>query len=390
MKPTSPAPLSDLLPSRNSSAPADRPLAVLLGTLERAPVRSLERYSNTLATLLPGFGWDTRLVRGPSLPLPAKGRIASYISRELSPQMLYPARARRERGDVYHIIADAYGYLLTALPPERTLVTCHDLAPWQVPAIYSRWFGRTFGLPLWERGVKLMTRAAHIACVSEFTRREVIERLNVPEENTSVVPNGVSDAFVAYEPERRAEVRRRLGFSEDELLVLHVGIADYTKNPETAMRATGLLRERGLPARFLKVGPISEEQHALLREVALGEHYRQLSAPSDGDLCDVYNACDVLLFPSRNEGFGWPPVEAMRAGLPVVVSTTPALTEVTGGLAPAFDPEDAGSFADAAAAVWARRDHRDEDMRPSRRHAETFTWERSVGMIAALYDRLRG
>jgi glycosyltransferase involved in cell wall biosynthesis len=351
-------------------------------------VRSLERYSQTIAELLPTFGWNARIVHGPSLNLPtAGGRLAYYLEREVSPQLLYPMRVRRQRGDVHHVIADGFGYLLSALPPEKTIITCHDLAPWQSPAIYSRWFGRNFGLPLWERAVRMMTRAAHIVCVSEYTRREVIERLNVPPQKTSVVLNGVSDVFAAYSAEQRREARRRLGFPEDACLVLHVGIAIHSKNPEAAMRAAGIMRERGVPTWFIKVGPLPQEQHALLHEIGMGDHYRQLYAPGDQDLCDVYNACDVLLFPSRNEGFGWPPIEAMRAGLPVVISTTPALVEVTGGLAPAVPPDDVGALADAAIALWQRRDRRDEEMLVARRHAETFTWLRTVAAISALYDR---
>jgi glycosyltransferase involved in cell wall biosynthesis len=378
--------------ARQGANPNNRK-ALLFGTLEGAPILSMERFAETLVETLPSSGWNARLVRGPMGHIPLKHPIGGFLNRELSPHFLYTQRARHERrvpADVYHIIADAFSYIIDALPAERTVVTCHDLAPWQVPEIFSHWFGRTFGLRLWERGVRRMTRAAHITCDSEFTRQEVHNRLGIPLQKMTVVYLGISEEFYPYSPEKRVEARAKFNLPADACLVLHVGNAMVSKNPEGAIRTTALLRAKKVPAWFIKVGPVSDSQQALISELGLNDVYRRLRAPGDDGLRDVYNACDVLVFPSRNEGFGWPPLEAMRAGLPVIVSTTPALTETTGGLVPAFEPDDAAGMADAAQEIWERREHRDEAGVPGRIHAEAITWARTVSQIASIYDKVAG
>src|SRR4029450_4204752 len=88
------------------------------------------------------------------------------------------------------------------------------------------------------------------------------------------------------------------------------------------------------------------EEQAYVGEHALQAHVRALGRVSWDALVGLYNLADVFLFPSWDEGFGYPPIEAMACGAPVVVSDIPVLRETTGGIALAAAPDDPEALAD--------------------------------------------
>ena len=96
------------------------------------------------------------------------------------------------------------------------------------------------------------------------------------------------------------------------------------------------------------------------------------------------------MFPSRAEGFGFPPLEAMACGTPVVCSSTTSLAEVAGGAAELADPEDAASVARALAAVLGSAARRAQLRELGRRRADEFSWERCAEQTAAAYRRALG
>ena len=100
----------------------------------------------------------------------------------------------------------------------------------------------------------------------------------------------------------------------------------------------------------------------------------------------IYNLCDVLLFPSFYEGFGWPPLEAMACGLPVVASTATAITEVTAGCALQADPLNYDAL---ATQVRLALDGGSPDLiGRARSHAASFTWERAAEQVTALHREI--
>ncbi|HEY3268021.1 MAG TPA: glycosyltransferase family 1 protein [Armatimonadota bacterium] len=347
----------------------------------------MDRYARSIWAELPDLGWDPQLVFGRSLPTfgPRSLRLASA---EFSRHALYPVIARRRRSDVFHVTDHSFGHLVLALPAERTVVTCHDLMPWLVPEIFSRRIGRAIGLPLWERSVRAMKLAGHVVCVSECTRRDVLERIGLSPERTSVIPNGVSSTFHALPSDDRTAVRHRLGFPDDACVVLHVGHCQPYKNAVQVVRVVARLGQMGIRAVLLKVGGVTDEFLAAAADTRVELH--RLTGISDDALNEAYNAADAMVFPSTYEGFGLPPLEAMRAGLPVVVSDTPALVEVTRGFAPAFPRDDVDGMAQAVRGIWEARDCRDANTDAARRMAEGYTWRAAAEQLAAIYERLAG
>jgi glycosyltransferase involved in cell wall biosynthesis len=364
----------------------EQPCVVLFGGLRGAPAPSMERYAEAMEAELPGLGWPAQLVRG-SLWRPVGPSPLKYAALEFCRHVRYPHAVRGLKADIYHITDHSFGCLANALPLDHTVVTCHDLIPWMCDIFPGR-IRRAIGLPLFERSVRAMGRAAHVVCDSSRTMRDVIERIGMPENRVSVVPLAAGDAFTRYSPEQRQEARRCFGFAPNACVVLHAGSAAAYKNLETVIRAVAALRESGVECAFAKVGPLSDEQQALIAAMDLQSCLRQFRNVGDDVLCSLYNAADVMLFPSHYEGFGLPPLEAMKAGLPVVISTAEALVETTGGLVPAFEANDYGSMADAIREIWEKRSARDSNTRSAQLYADTFTWRSTAAAMAEIYGKI--
>jgi glycosyltransferase involved in cell wall biosynthesis len=103
-------------------------------------------------------------------------------------------------------------------------------------------------------------------------------------------------------------------------------------------------------------------------------------------LAVAYHSSDVLLFPSIYEGFGWPPLEAMSSGTPVVSSTTGAIREVVGDAALLEEPTNVGKLADAVFNLLTNNELRLQMIKSGLRRAKLFTWQRSISELVSIYE----
>jgi glycosyltransferase involved in cell wall biosynthesis len=299
-----------------------------------------------------------RYVRGLLRELPEVRRLsfggagrASTLAREL---VWYPAVLPLADVDLLH--CPTYrGPLLRSRAP--VVVTVHDLAVFRHPETFNRWT-RTISPVLVPR---VLRAARRVIAVSEFTRRELVELLRVPEERIRVVPNGVEDEFGADGPAAAGDY------------VLAVGTLEPRKNlarlVEAARRADVELRVVGARG----WGDVQVE----------GNGVRWLGEVPDGELARLYRGALCLAYPSLYEGFGIPVLEAMACGTPVVTSTGGATEEVAGGAAVLVDPLDPSSIAGGIAEAVARRE---ELRREGLDRVRRFTWAVAARATRAVYE----
>jgi alpha-1,3-rhamnosyl/mannosyltransferase len=237
-----------------------------------------------------------------------------------------PLLAARERLDVLHC-PTFRGPLRSRVP---LVVTVHDLAVLRRPEAFNRWT-RSYS----RLAVPRVVRAARrVIAVSEFTRRELVELLGVPEDRVRVIPE-------APEPVFRAE-----GPAAEGDYVLAVATLEPRKNLERAAEAA---RRAGLELRLAGEagwGRVRVDGSGVLR----------LGYVSDEDLARLYRGARCLLYPSLYEGFGLPVLEAMACGTPVVTSVGGATEEVAGGAAVLVDPRDPQAIAAGIEEALGRRD----------------------------------
>jgi glycosyltransferase involved in cell wall biosynthesis len=236
---------------------------------------------------------------------------------------------RPRRGDVYHA-PWIDGALLR--PPCPQVVTLHDVVPLKRRSEYLR-TGIRFRMRYLavERSARLIVPTAVVA-------GEVVEHLRIAPEQVVVIHEAVAPRLSKRDPQEVAAVRKRYGLPEDYLL--WVG---GLQTPDPRKRIAALARTpRELP--LVLVGATKPWAHELPDVTLTG-------LVSDDELAAIYTGAHALVFPSDDEGFGLPTVEALACGTPVVASDIPVLREVLGDRATFVDGADLEGLLAAAAAA---------------------------------------
>ncbi|MCL5263619.1 MAG: glycosyltransferase family 4 protein [Chloroflexi bacterium] len=350
---------------------------------------SMEIYPDELARHLGKVCSDSDSIRqvsvGPLIPgLKGKYRAASIYSSRL---FKYPLVASRKQGDINHIVDHTYAHLTHFLDKRKTIVTCHDLAPL---VLRSTLPSRSVGLALWDLALRGMTKAARIIADSENTRRDVIRLTDYPPDRIDVVHAGVGEGFKPIaDPDSLESARERLSIPR-AYIVLHIGHCGQRKNIEGILIALSKIIEDGYhQVHFVQVGGFfSQNQQRLIEKLGLQSYVTQLNYVPSSDLRFLYNLAKVFVFPSHYEGFGFPPLEAMACGTPVVCSNTSSLPEIVGDAAITVEPSDSAALAAAVERVLGDRQLRAELVANGIARAKMFSWETTARRTFAVYQQV--
>jgi glycosyltransferase involved in cell wall biosynthesis len=268
------------------------------------------------------------------------------------------------------------------------VLTVHDLVPLLLPETVSTRFRWQFRLWL----ARSLEVASQIICVSEVARQSVLERFDVDEKKLHVIHHGV-DHVDAVAPPDATTVKWLDALGLGEKFVLYAGALDARKNVELVLRAVERLHDGGQRVtlvlagqRWFGSGRIEQE---LARVKDKGVDVRALGYLSDPVFYALMKRAGVFVFPSRYEGFGLPPLEAMRLGVPTIVSTEGSLPEVCGDGAVQVRPDDDAQLAQvlsdwlgnaALRANWGRR---------ARARAAGFSWQETARRTASVYLQVK-
>lgn len=278
------------------------------------------------------------------------------------------------------------------LPPAsqaRRVITIHDCYFMRRPDLAHAMGGRYMRATLPGRA----RLADAVICVSDFTRREAIECLQLDPAKTHVVHHGVDPE--TFHPIRDGDpalenVRRRLNLPSQ--FVLSVATLEPRKNLESLLRAMALLRDRMQdPPKLVCVGGQGFRTSAIYktyRELKLANDVFFTGYVPDTDLPGLYNLALALVEPSLYEGFGLPVLEAMACGTPVIASQVEALREIAGEAAVFFPPTAADTLAEAIRAMAESPAHRLEYARRGLDHAREFSWRDTARKTLAVYERI--
>lgn len=191
--------------------------------------------------------------------------------------------------------------------------------------------------------VRLMAnRYDRIVAVSESVRRVHLARTRLAESKYAVIPNGVDTAAFARDGGLRGNLRADWGLGEGEVLAAYVGRLSQEKGPDVLVKAMGLLAARGRRLNLVVAGdgPLRGDLERFLRDSPCGAGIRLLGFVRD--VRGVLSAADLLVMPSRWEGFGLSAAEAMAAGLPIIATDVAGLRDVVTGqeglIVPPDDP----------------------------------------------------
>lgn len=318
------------------------------------------------------------------LPAPGLSELRRYLAR----YVFYPWRVRHQPGDVMHVLDHSYAHLLLRARSRPTVVTVHDLLPVMTVRRKERSLRGRIRRWLLGRVLEGLRHADRWIVATEWLRRELAEWLG-NDRGIRVVPFGVDDAFFNLPKEPRTAFRARLGLPEKAFVVLHVGSVGPRKNIPTVIEAVAGLRTAGQDAWLLQVGgTFSAKQQADLATRRLDRFVVSVGEAKEAELRAAYHAADVLLFPSHYEGFGFPVLEAMASGLPVVTSGAGGLAEVAGDAAVVVGGRETPPYVTALRRLIGNPEWRRQLIGRGHERAQRFRWIETARGTAAVYREL--
>ncbi|MCC7355734.1 MAG: glycosyltransferase family 4 protein [Anaerolineae bacterium] len=292
-----------------------------------------------------------------------------------------PRRVRAARAQVLHLT----GFGAPIRRPCPTVLTVHDLIGYLFPANLppvARFY--------WARWLPFSVRfAGRIIADSEHTRGDLQRLLSIQEERITVIPLAADERFRPItDPVVRADVRDRYDLPSS--FILYVGTLEPRKGLDTLVNAFAALAG-DFPHALVIAGKKGWYTLPLFRQVeALGLRHRIRFTDyvDDADLPVVYNLADIFVFPSRYEGFGLPPLEAMACGVPVVSSNAASLPEVVGDAGVLVSPDNVEALAAAMRQLLVNEAQRMDLCARGLTRASRFTWEETARQTARVYEGL--
>jgi len=283
----------------------------------------------------------------------------------LAEQALLPRLIRREGLDLIH----HPHYFAPWFGRTPMVATVHDLIHQLFPEMFRL---RAVSWLAWAAAWRTVARARLVLTVSEHTRHDLVFRLGVPPAKVRVTYNALAPGWgEGPSPPLPAPVAALGGAP----FFLYAGNHKRHKNLPVLFEAFGWLRrqERGRESRLVLTGGRGDLE-AGLRRAGLGDEVVFLGEVPHKTLEGVYRAARALVFPSRYEGFGYPPLEAMGCGVPPVVSDAASLPEVVGDAGLIVPVDQARPLGEAMQRLLADDElHRDLSAR-ARERARKFSW----------------
>ena len=288
------------------------------------------------------------------------------------------------RPDVVHTL-----HPWTATPTRAPLVTTvHDL----MPIRHRDWYPRQESVMFGRGMAHTRAHAALVIANSEHTAAQLVERAGIERERIRVIHMAVSDRFRARPDDAGVrEVCARYGVEAGRYL-LHVGQVTTRKNLDVVLDAVARLDPALLGSPILLcVGPRGVGAEAIDARVArlgISDRVRFGGYAADADLPFLVHGAFALVHPSRDEGFGFTPIEAMASGVPVVASASGSLPEVVGDGGVLVDPSDVDGWAGAVDRLARDPGHRAALVARGDSRQERFRWDRVARDTAAVYDEV--
>jgi glycosyltransferase involved in cell wall biosynthesis len=303
-------------------------------------------------------GWKSRL--GPGYP--------RYAINALWTAAIAPLRGRF---DIYHA---TYQRWEPSIRHRALVATHHDSTQERFPDLFRN------AAAIHARKRRLYHRADVVICVSESARRDLLELYAVPESRTRVVHHGITPVV------NSAAGRQDQG----QPYVLYVGSRSAYKNflgLAQAFATAAAAREMRLVA--AGGGEWSGTERALIAELGLERRVMLWPRVDETQLGNLYNRAVLFVYPTLYEGFGLPPLEAMSAGCPVLVSRSSSLPEICGDAAHYFDPKIEGALEGELGRLLSDDVLLRAKIEAGRAWAGRYTWELAAqGTLAAYREAM--
>ena len=232
-----------------------------------------------------------------------------------------------------------------------------------------------------------MAKAKYIIVVSKYTKSGILGHCSyIEDKKIRIISPGISKDFKIIKDKRRLDEFKNKYNLQNKKIILHVGNDNWYKNFKTLINAFYLLEEEN---KFLiKIGKITEEEKRLINKYKLHQKILNLQNISKEELINFYNAADVFVFPSLSEGFGWPPLEAMACGCPVIASNKGSLPEVCRDTCIYINPNNPKDIADKIKQILEDKKLKQKQIKKGKYNSKRFNWKKTVNLIIDITKNL--
>ena len=271
---------------------------------------------------------------------------------------------------------------------QKSILTVHDLSFLRYPEFFSgrkNFWHRTLGLK------SLLNSFSHLVAVSTSTRADLVELLQVDPEKVTIIHSGINKPNLNFENNLATTYLKQIGINEP--YILYLGNLEPRKNIDGLIEAYNIYRATN-PNRhdcLVLAGAVAWKTKSIL------EAYRNSPYKSDikitGYITEqqktyLYVRAGLFVYPSFYEGFGFPPLEAMSYGVPVVCSNVSSLPEIVAGAALTIDPYNIASLAEAMSQMIESPELLSQFTRVGKEQAAKFDWQETAKVYLSLFESL--
>jgi glycosyltransferase involved in cell wall biosynthesis len=267
--------------------------------------------------------------------------------------------------------------------PKNSVVTIHDLTPFNLPDLFDR-----LRLSVARIALKnVLSRAGRIIAVSESTKRDIGNYYPEIMEKVRVIYHGLSEDFSLLPEDEVKSFKENKGIKD---YILYVGNRKPHKNLKRLIEAFSLIKSKYSTLQLIIIG----EKFLKIDEVDIGgkklglKDVVEIVKVSDKELCEYYCGARLLIYPSLYEGFGFPPLEAMACGCPVVASNVASLPEICGDAAYYVDPNSIESIAEGMDKILIDSNLRQALVQKGLERVRLFSWEKSTREHVKVFEEI--
>jgi len=370
-----------------SSAPI-----LLVGNYLPDRLVSMQRYAELVMQALRLHEVPARLIRPEPILcrcFPARSRAFRWAG-FLDKLVLFPLRllwiVHRPGGakpPLVHILDQGHGLYLPLIQQRPHLITLHDLISLRAGTGQPSTHPSPRFSPYQWINACCLRRCRHLLCVSEASRGDALSLWQLPTERMTLLPNPLDPFFLVPDPQRHQALPLHYW--------LHVGSSAWYKNRSMVLRIHAELLARCLRLPLLLIGaPLNAQETDLIARLGSGEWITPLTNVDDSLVRSAYAHAEGLIFPSLEEGFGWPVLEAMAQGCPVYCSNRPPLTELAADVGVPIDPLDPLGAARTIEADWRDQAARCRRRQPAIKRAASYNLKAYGAELKTLYAAITG
>ena len=304
------------------------------------------------------------------------------MERFLWDQFKFPFKSSRAKADILHQPC----FSVPIFYRGKKVVTVHDIIPVLFPEnlplvsrlFYSKWMTFTYKY------------TDMIITDSQCTKNDLVKHLKINPEKIRVIYLAVSESF---KPERSLDKlqKTKTKYKTGEKYFIHVGTLEPRKNLLFLVRAYAQAVKRGLKENLIIVGKKGwyyDDLFSLVKDLKLEKRVIFTGYADDQDIPALYSGATALTFPSVYEGFGFPPLEAMACGTPVITSNTSSLPEVVGEAGILLPPKDEKKWAENMLKLAGNRALSGKLREAGLKQAKNFSWVATAEQTIEVYEKM--